>query len=64
VRLFEGARPGGLLWNANRVENYPGFPGGVTGPDLVRAFLAQGKEAFGEEPFRLGDVPPVKADPT
>lgn len=41
VRLFEGARPGGLLWNANRVENYPGFPGGVTGPDLVRAFLAQ-----------------------
>jgi len=41
VRLFEAARPGGLLWNANRVENYPGFPGGIPGPDLVRAFLAQ-----------------------
>lgn len=41
VRLFEAARPGGLLWNANRVENYPGFPGGLPGPDLVRIFLAQ-----------------------
>jgi thioredoxin reductase len=41
VRLFEAFRPGGLLWNANRVENYPGFPDGIPGPDLVRAFLAQ-----------------------
>lgn len=42
-RLLEGAQPGGLLWNANRVENYPGFPGGISGPDLVRAFLEQTK---------------------
>jgi thioredoxin reductase len=41
VRLCERARPGGLLWNANRVENYPGFPNGLPGPDLVRVFLAQ-----------------------
>lgn len=40
-RLFERARPGGLLWNANCVENYPGFPGGISGPDLVRRFLEQ-----------------------
>lgn len=39
--IFEEFRPGGLLWNANRVENYPGFPGGIAGPDLVRAFLDQ-----------------------
>lgn len=39
--LFEPSRPGGLLWNANRVENYPGFLGGVSGPDLVRAILDQ-----------------------
>lgn len=31
TRLFERSRPGGLLWNANRVENYPGFYNGVTG---------------------------------
>ncbi|MCX7021542.1 MAG: NAD(P)/FAD-dependent oxidoreductase [bacterium] len=39
--LFERERPGGLLWNAHRVENYPGFPGGIAGPDLVKLFLRQ-----------------------
>jgi len=33
--LFEKDRPGGLLKNARLVENYPGFPRGVTGPRLV-----------------------------
>ncbi len=41
VCLFEGARPGGLLWNANCVENYPGFPGGIGGPELVQTILEQ-----------------------
>ena len=39
--LFERGRPGGLLWNAHRVENYPGFPGGIAGPYLVELFLRQ-----------------------
>jgi thioredoxin reductase len=34
--LFERERVGGLLINAHLVENYPGFPGGISGPDLVR----------------------------
>ncbi|GAH36959.1 unnamed protein product, partial [marine sediment metagenome] len=29
---------GGLLRNANLVENYPGFPDGIPGSDLVRLF--------------------------
>jgi len=33
--LLEKDRVGGLLWNANLVENYPGFPAGVSGPKLV-----------------------------
>ena len=33
--LLEKERVGGLLWNANLVENYPGFPAGVTGPKLI-----------------------------
>jgi thioredoxin reductase (NADPH) len=33
--LLEEERVGGLLWNANLVENYPGFPAGVSGPKLV-----------------------------
>ncbi len=33
--LLEKGRVGGLLWNANLVENYPGFPAGVSGPKLI-----------------------------
>ncbi len=34
--LIERASVGGLLVNAERVENYPGFPCGISGPDFVR----------------------------
>ena len=33
--LLERRELGGLLWNANLVENYPGFPNGVTGEKLI-----------------------------
>ncbi len=33
--VFEKNKPGGLLRNANLVENYPGFPGGIKGVELV-----------------------------
>ncbi len=39
--LLEKERVGGLLWNANLVENYPGFPAGVSGPKLVRLIEEQ-----------------------
>lgn len=39
--LFEARLVGGLLHNANLVENYPGFPGGIPGVDLVRRFTEQ-----------------------
>ena len=35
---------GGLLHNANLVENYPGFPGGISGPQLVELFKDQVRE--------------------
>ena len=39
--LFEGSDIGGLLYNANLVENYPGFPRGVRGPKLVNLLKKQ-----------------------
>ena len=42
-RVFEKSRPGGLLLNANWVENYPGFPNGISGTDLADIFIEQTK---------------------
>ncbi|MGB9722124.1 MAG: NAD(P)/FAD-dependent oxidoreductase [bacterium] len=39
--LFEKNESGGLLRNANWVENYPGFPEGTTGAKLVDIFIRQ-----------------------
>ena len=43
--LFEAESPGGLLRNANLVENYPGFPRGIPGRNLVKLFSEQAKGA-------------------
>jgi len=39
--VLERKRVGGLLLNANCVENYPGFVGGISGPELVSLFKDQ-----------------------
>jgi thioredoxin reductase (NADPH) len=35
VTVYEKGRVGGTLWNAHLVDNYPGFPGGITGRRLA-----------------------------
>lgn len=39
--VIERNRPGGMLYNANLIENYPGFPGGIKGPALTDLFIRQ-----------------------
>jgi thioredoxin reductase len=39
--VIEQAEPGGLLDNAGRIENYPGFPNGIKGPALGKLFQQQ-----------------------
>lgn len=61
VAVVEKGVPGGQIAMTDLIENYPGFPEGVSGPELMQKFEDQAKK-FGTEFINLFTVKEIQLD--
>jgi thioredoxin reductase (NADPH) len=59
--LVESSAPGGQAGSSSRIENYLGFPGGVTGADLARRAATQARR-FGAEIITAQEAVSLKCE--
>ena len=61
--MYQGMQPGGQLTTTNEVENFPGYPEGITGPDMMVQLEAQAKRFDTDVRFGFIDKVDFSSEP-
>jgi thioredoxin reductase (NADPH) len=61
--LYTGMTPGGQLTETTEVDNFPGYPKGITGPELMEDLKAQAERFGTQVRFGLATKADLKSNP-